>query len=261
VAEADGIARLASYVTHRRGVGCSCRASAAEQRAVAGQLARDVTGLDLAEARRHRRSREWVIAGLHAAGWSYQRIAATFDYSQPLAVWRVVQRPAVQALLLRVREHQVEEIVSGSYGVRMGARAAAPRVAEHVVELAGGRMEADGTRRGRAARDGDCLRAGALVLGLAGHTGDPGARRRDHDPVVWLEACSETELETYATTGAVPAWVATRWGLPASTVGAGLADAPVYTEGVPGRPEAVQTGGGLGRRARALRARGRAGAR
>jgi hypothetical protein len=243
VSEAEGIARLA-----RLQVGQWRRASAAEQRAAAAQVALDVTGLALAEARRHRRSREWVIAGLYAGGWSYAKIAEAFDYAQPCTVRRVVWRPAVQQLLQRVRANQIEEILSGAYGVKVAARAAAPRVVEHVCDLAGAWREPDGTRRGRAARDRDCLRASVLVLGLAGHTG---TQRPDPGEYPWLEECSETELEDYASRGIVPARFAAVLGPPACTAGADPMDTRVHTAPVPGGSDPVLAGDAPGHRAHA----------
>jgi len=194
VSDSDAVVRVAQLR-----VVCGRRASGAEQRAIAATVARQ--GLALPEARRHIRARQWVIAALHAAGWSYQRIADAFGYSQPCAVRAVVLRPAVQDLLQRVREYQLEEIVAGRYGARAAARAAAPRVVEHVCELAGASRAPDGTRKNRARRDRDALRAGTLVLGLAG---DLVERRTTVHVQTWLEQLSDGELEAYATRGIVP---------------------------------------------------------
>jgi hypothetical protein len=255
VSEAEAVVRVARMTAKRR--------TPAERRAAAEALARDLADAPLEAVKRHLQPREWEIAGLHLGGWSYAQIAAELGYSQAAWVRKVVQRPTVQRFIELVRQHQLERILSGTFGVAAQARAAAPKVFEHVVELAGAKTQADGSRVGRAHRDADTLRAASLVLGVSG---DLVERRTDLHVHAWLEQLSDSELETYAASGVVPARFQGVAGLltgemvpiPCSPLPAS-ADHGLHAGPVPARPEPVLAGGGRGRAARALRARGRRG--
>jgi hypothetical protein len=91
-------------------------------------------------------------------------------------------------------------VLRGEYGVTAQAQAAAPAVMEHVTELAGAQKQADGTRKGRAKRDADALRAAELTLTVSGHK----VERQAHLHLHVLEEMSEAELEALATGGTWP---------------------------------------------------------
>jgi hypothetical protein len=80
---------------------------------------------------------------------------------------------------------------------------------EHVTELAGAQKQADGTRKGRAKRDADALRAAELTLTVSGHK----VERRAEVHLHVLQEMSEAELESLATSGEWPERYRTVQGL------------------------------------------------
>jgi hypothetical protein len=102
-------------------------------------------------------------------------------------------------LVEEVRAAQLQAITS-SYGVMAAAKAAAPAIAEHVAELAGGKKAADGSRLGRARRDADAIRAADLVLTLSGDK----IERHASLHMEVLNEFTDPELEAYATRGDLP---------------------------------------------------------
>jgi hypothetical protein len=156
----------------------------------------------LDELRRKLPTRYWVLAMLSLMGKSTREIADQVGYAGSAPVVRVLRHPAVVRLVEEVRRAQLEAVLSGTYGVAAAARAAAPAVAEHVIELAGGMKDrATGERRGRAKRDADALRAGELVLTLSG---DKMARTATTHVHTLLEEFSDDELEALAERGEIP---------------------------------------------------------
>jgi hypothetical protein len=144
--------------------------------------------------------RQWVVAMCHLAGYDGATIARTVGYTTAQAAVKAVKHPAVQRLIEVIRQAQVERVLRGEYGVTAQAQAAAPAVMEHVTELAGAQKQADGTRKGRAKRDADALRAAELTLTVSGHK----VERQAHLHLHVLEEMSEAELEALATGGTWP---------------------------------------------------------
>jgi hypothetical protein len=159
-----------------------------------------LAGMGLDELVRTTPRRQWVVAMAHLAGYSGDEIARVVGYSSAQSARLALKHPAVQRLIQVVRDAQVERVVRGEYGVTAQAAAAAPAVMEHVTELAGAQKQADGTRRGRAKRDADALRAAELTLTVSGHK----VERQAHLHLHVLEEMSEAELEALAAAGTWP---------------------------------------------------------
>jgi hypothetical protein len=157
-------------------------------------------GMGLDELKRTAPMRLWTVALLHLGGYDAPAIARTLGYATAAGALRALKHPAVQRLIHVVRDAQVERVVRGEYGVTAQAQAAAPAVMEHVTELAGAQKQADGTRKGRAKRDADALRAAELTLTVSGHK----VERQAHLHLHVLEEMSEAELEALATGGTWP---------------------------------------------------------
>lgn len=225
------------------------RRSPAERRAEAVRLAEAATSMPIDVAMRHIAPRARVVASYHLAGWSLRQIADALGYAQPGTVRAVLQRPPVRRFIELVRAEQLERLVAGEFGgVVTQAKAAAPKLVEHLVELGGGQRDrTTGERRGRAKRDSDAIRASEVVLGVAGVQ----RQVHQHYHMHVLEQMSDHELEEYATNNVWP----TRLGpAPCSALGDPPEDTLHDAGPHPTRPRLL-TGAGEGRGARA-RARG-----
>lgn len=176
------------------------RSHRAERLAAQRQLVEQLSGLSLETLVRGVSTRQWTVAVMHLGGYDLTETARALGYATVNAVTRVLQQPAVQQLIARIREAQLERVLQGNYGVAAAAKAAAPTVMEHVTELAGGKKAADGTRAGRARRDADALRAAELTLTVSGDKVERKATLHLHV----LEEMSEAELEALAAGGVWP---------------------------------------------------------
>jgi hypothetical protein len=189
---AERFARLrAGHLNWRRG-----------RRAEAEALAAVLAEAPLEELVRHIRPRVWITTSLYLAGWSLQQIADVLGYTQQCSVAAVLKRPEAQRLVALVRQAQLEQVLQGRFGVVAQAKAAAPEVMSHLTELAGARKDAEGTRRGRARRDADAIRAGELVLTVSGDKVERHAHLTVHAEL--LQELSEPELEVLARDGTWP---------------------------------------------------------
>jgi hypothetical protein len=157
-------------------------------------------GMDMETLRRTTPTRLWMVAMMHCGGADLGTIARAIGYANVAGAQRALKHPAVQRLIQLVRDAQVERVMRGEYGVTAQAQAAAPAVMEHVTELAGAQKQADGTRKGRAKRDADALRAAELTLTVSGHK----VERQAHLHLHVLEEMSEAELEALASAGQWP---------------------------------------------------------
>jgi hypothetical protein len=143
--------------------------AAAERKREYQQAALDLQGLaamPLHEVRRRVGNRHFEVALYWIGGYSYEVIARTLGYASRGQVMRILRRPEVAALIEKVRTAQLERAIAGEFGVRVQAKAAAPRVMTHVIEKAGG---IEGKQA--AAKDADMLRAADMVFDVAGETG------------------------------------------------------------------------------------------
>jgi hypothetical protein len=172
----------------------------AERRAQAQAALEALAGASLDELRRTLPGRYWVLAMLSLTGKSVREIAALVGYAGPAPVLKALRHPAVVRLVEEVRAAQLDAIVSGSYGVMAAAKAAAPAIAEHVAELAGGKKAADGSRLGRARRDADAIRAADLMLTLSGDK----VERHASLHMEVLADFTDAELEAFSTRGEWP---------------------------------------------------------
>jgi hypothetical protein len=114
---------------------------------------------------------------------------------------RLKQHPIVRRLVTLIQDHQLQLVLRGEYGAVNQARAAATGVMQNLTELAGATApDAAGTRAGRAKRDADSIRAGEVVLNVAG------LQRQQHYHVheVLFAQMDDGELEAFANTGAWP---------------------------------------------------------
>jgi hypothetical protein len=125
--------------------------------------------------------RQCEVAILHLGRHSLPEIARLLGYASGKHVHAVLKTPAVAHFLKLVEDAQIERVIAGEFGVRAQARAAAPRVLEHVIEKAGGKSDKDGIRRGFAQRDADAIRAANLVLTVAGEKVERSQHHHIHD--------------------------------------------------------------------------------
>src|SRR5262245_23288958 len=151
------------------------RQAAATRADALRRLAEDASGMSLDELRRAIPTRYWTVAVAHLGGYGDVTIARRLGHATSSVVARVLRHPAVRALIEKIQQAQLARVLEGTYGVQAQARAAAPAIMEHVVELAGAKKGADGERLGRARRDADALRAAELTLTVSG---DIWSRRR-----------------------------------------------------------------------------------
>jgi hypothetical protein len=177
------------------------RARRAEREAAARQLAEELAGMPLDALVKGVTTRQWTVAIMHLGGYGVTEIARGLGYATVDGVNRVLKQPAVVRLIEVIRRAQLERVLQGTYGVAATAKAAAPLVMEHVVELAGAKKDrGTGERVGRARRDADALRAAELTLTVSGDKVERKAVAHLHI----LEEMSERELEALAETGAWP---------------------------------------------------------
>jgi hypothetical protein len=164
------------------------------------RLVEDASGMSLDDLRRAIPTRYWSVAMAHLGGYDDTTIARSLGYATSSVVARVLRHPVTRALIEKIQQEQLQRVLEGSYGVQAQARAAAPAVMEHVVELAGARKGADGERVGRARRDADALRAAELTLTVSGD-------KREQVEVLHahlFQEMTESELETLAEDGVWP---------------------------------------------------------
>jgi hypothetical protein len=177
------------------------RSRRAERLAAQRELVEQLSGLSLDTLVRGVSTRQWTVAVMHLGGYDVAETARALGYATVNAITRVLQQPAVQQLIARIREAQLERVLRGTYGVAAQAKAAAPAVMEHVAELAGGRKDrATGARVGRAKRDADAIRAADLVLTTSGDK----IARTAHLHLHVLEQLSDAELEAFSARGEWP---------------------------------------------------------
>jgi hypothetical protein len=208
MARADGRERLTRHpgpppaVLAERIARMQARGAATRVERAAAQRAwvEAVAGMDLDALRRSTPTRLWTVALMHCGGYDLPHIARALGYANHTGAQKALKHPAVQRMIELVRRAQLDRVVQGEYGVTAQAQAAAPAVMEHVTELAGAQKQADGTRRGRAKRDADALRAAELTLTVSGHK----VERQAHLHLHVLEEMSEAELEALAASGTWP---------------------------------------------------------
>jgi hypothetical protein len=222
----------------------------AARRAQAHAELEALAGASLLELRRTLPGRYWILAMLALTGKSVREIAAMVGYAGPAPVLKALRHPAVVRLVEEVRAAQLEAITSGTYGVMAAAKAAAPAIAEHVAELAGGRKDqATGARVGRATRDSDAIRAADLVLTLSGDK----IERQASLHLELLDGLTDSELELFSTRGAWPERLAGVGGLHEPPAGpalftagsgppAGPVNAPLHRDRQTAPPARTRTG-------------------
>jgi hypothetical protein len=180
------------------------RSAAHQERLVAQkQLVAGLAGMELEELGRHASTRQWLCAAAECSGATGPEIARIVGLKGgEVSAHRLKRHPVVRRLIELIRANQLQLVLRGQYGTTAQARAAAPEVMSHLSELAGAQREQDGTRRGRAKRDADAIRAGELVLDVAGAK----ITRHQHQHVhhVVLEQMTDQELEAYAEAGTWP---------------------------------------------------------
>lgn len=160
-----------------------------------------VSGLGLEDLKRSTPARLWSVAVFHLGGYDLGEIARTIGYASKQSAAKALRHPAVQRIIVLVRDAQLERVLRGEFGVAAQAKAAAPAVMEHMAELAGGRKDrATGARAGRAHRDADAIRAADLVLTTSGDK----VQRTAHLHMHVLEQLSDAELEAFSARGEWP---------------------------------------------------------
>src|SRR5262245_44162362 len=179
------------------------RAAAHEERLVAqAKLLTEYTAMDLDELRRPATTRQWLAACMEASGATGPEIGRMLGLKGgKVSAHRLKQHPIVRRLVQLIQDHQLALVLRGEYGAINQARAAATGIVQNLTELAGATApDATGTRAGRAKRDADSIRAGEVVLNVAG------LQRQQHYHVheVLFAQMDDGELETFANTGAWP---------------------------------------------------------
>jgi hypothetical protein len=177
------------------------RRQRAEREAAQRRLVEELGGMPLEALVKGISTRQWTVGVMHLGGYGVTEIAQALGYATVDGVTRVLKQPEVVRLIELVRRAQLERVLQGTYGVAAQAKAAAPLVMEHVVELAGARKDrATGERVGRARRDADALRAAELTLTVSGDKVERKALLHLHV----LDEMSDAELEAYAERGEWP---------------------------------------------------------
>jgi hypothetical protein len=147
-------------------------------------LARDpvaMSAVPLDQIREYLSRRQFEVAILHLGQYRLSEIARLLGYAAAKHVHAVLKTPAVKRFIELVEDAQIERVIAGEFGVRAQARAAAPRVMEHVIEKAGGKQDRTGQRQGVALKDSDAIRAAELVLTVAGEKVERSMHHHVHD--------------------------------------------------------------------------------
>jgi len=175
-----------------------------ERLAAATALLARLADMPLEELTRHATGRQFMAAVLTATGATEEEIARALGLrGGRVSAHRLRKHPVVERLVALIRSHQLALVMRGEFGVTSQARAAAPAIMQNLTELAGAATpDARGSRRGRARRDADSIRAGELVLDVGGYR----IQRHQHAHVhlVLLEQMSDQELERFAADGTYP---------------------------------------------------------
>jgi hypothetical protein len=147
-------------------------------------LARDpeaMSAVSLDQIRQYLSRRQYEVAILHLGQYRLPEIARLVGYASGKHVHAVLKTPAVARFIHLVEDAQIERVIAGEFGVRAQARAAAPKVMEHVIEKAGGKQDRSGQRHGVALKDSDAIRAADLVLTVAGEKVERSVHHHVHD--------------------------------------------------------------------------------
>jgi DNA-binding CsgD family transcriptional regulator len=137
--------------------------------------------------------RHLEVAFLFLGGMTLADIATCMGYAPKTGrghVSQIMHRPEMVALVARVREAQLERIISGEYGVRAQAKAAAPKAMKKAIDLVED-----------AAKDGDKLRAVDTVLTVSGDKVERQEHLHTHALLGQMDA---GQLRRYADTGELP---------------------------------------------------------
>jgi hypothetical protein len=224
------------------------RAAAHEERlaAQATLLAR-LAEMPLEELARHVSGRQWMAAVFAASGATEAEIARALGLrGGAVSAHRLRKHPVVERLVALIRAQQLALVLRGEFGVQSQARAAAPAIMQNLTELAGAAPpDAAGTRRGRAGRDADSIRAGELVLDVGGYRIQRHAHQHVH--LVLLEQMSDQELERFASDGTVPEHLAEALGPRGDFTGLPALPAPAVNGSAPGAGPGPPHGGTRGR--------------
>jgi hypothetical protein len=208
----------------------------AERRAQQRALVEGLAGMDLEALRRHIPTKQWLLAVGVASGATLPELCGLARLKHPSSALRASRHPVVAHLVDRIKQEQLRLALNGEWGVRNAARTAAPGIMRNLIELGGAAAPDEaGMRPGRARRDADSIRAGEVVLDIAGHR----VQRQEHVHYHLLEQLTEGELETLAESGQWPDRFATALAAPDALTdtgpgpGAAANDAPTPTELVP----------------------------
>jgi hypothetical protein len=215
-----------------------------ERRAAQRALLEDLAGMDLEALRRRIPTKQWLLAVGVASGATLPELCALARLKHPSSALRASRHPLVAHLVDRIKAEQLRLALHGEWGVRNAARAGAPAVMQNLLELGGAAPpDAEGKRPGRARRDSDSIRAGELVLDIAGHR----VQRSEHVHYHLLEQLTEGELETLAESGRWPDRFAPALAAPDAFTGSGTG-LPVPVNGAPSPAEFGPARGGRPRR-------------
>jgi hypothetical protein len=219
------------------------RAAAHEARLAAqATLLTEYMQMDLEELRRHTTTKQWLCAVGEASGATEPELARIVGLKGgAVSAHRLKKHPIVRRLVELIQHHQLQLVLRGQYGTTAQARAAAPEVMAHLTELAGAQPDrATGERRGRARRDADAIRAGEVVLDVAGARVQHHLHQHVHQ--VLLEEMTDGELEALATTGAWPPRLASALGSPDFTAPTALGAPAVNGALAPANPRPSRRG-------------------
>lgn len=102
-------------------------------------------------------ARWWEVLIMHCSGYDCRDIARIMGYSSHAVVEEILRKPRMASYIEEVRQAQLEKVLSGAFGVRAQAKAAAPKVMKQMIHNA--------TAADRAS---DQVKAGQTVLQVAG---------------------------------------------------------------------------------------------
>ena len=102
-------------------------------------------------------SRWWEVLIMHCSGYDVRDIARIMGYSSHAVVEQIIRNPRMSRYIEEIRQEQLHRVLSGAFGVRAQAKAAAPKVMDQMIHNAT-----------KAEKPADQVKAGQTVLQVAG---------------------------------------------------------------------------------------------
>jgi hypothetical protein len=138
------------------------------------------------------RGRWWNVLIMHLEGIDHRAIADALGYTRLSTVQGILRKPGIVQAIQQIKHAQLERLLSGEFGVRAQARAAASKVMAKMIDVGQG---------GEDVRDADAINAGKVVLTVAGEFAEKTIHAHVH---TLIQSMSMDEVEHLARTGEFP---------------------------------------------------------